>query len=78
MNEHLGPDGIGELRGHPRIVSHDRPAREEQVAARLWEACEELTEVQLYTAAPARVARPAASSRAREIASRADGARAAR
>jgi NAD(P)-dependent dehydrogenase (short-subunit alcohol dehydrogenase family) len=41
----IGPDGLGELRGHPRIVSPNRAARDEDVAARLWNVSEELTGV---------------------------------
>ncbi len=40
---YIGPDGIGEFRGHPRPVSPNRAARDEAVAARLWEVSEELT-----------------------------------
>lgn len=40
---YVGPDGMGEFRGHPRIVSPNRAAREEATARRLWEVCEELT-----------------------------------
>jgi NAD(P)-dependent dehydrogenase (short-subunit alcohol dehydrogenase family) len=42
---YVGPDGIGEFRGHPRLVSPNRAARDEQVAARLWEVSQELTGV---------------------------------
>jgi NAD(P)-dependent dehydrogenase (short-subunit alcohol dehydrogenase family) len=42
---YIGPDGIGELRGHPRVVTPNRAARDEQVAARLWTRSEELTGV---------------------------------
>ncbi len=42
---YVGPDGIGEFRGYPRQVSPNRAARDEQVAARLWEVSEELTGV---------------------------------
>ena len=42
---YVGPDGIGEFRGHPRQVSPNGSARDEQVAARLWEVSEELTGV---------------------------------
>ncbi len=40
---YIGPDGVGEFRGHPRPVSPNRAARDEAVAARLWEVSEELT-----------------------------------
>ena len=42
---YIGPDGLGELRGHPHPVSPNRAARDEAVAARLWEVSEELTGV---------------------------------
>jgi NAD(P)-dependent dehydrogenase (short-subunit alcohol dehydrogenase family) len=50
---YLGPDGIGEFRGHPHPVSPNRAARDEQVAARLWEVSEELTGVRFALGAPA-------------------------
>jgi NAD(P)-dependent dehydrogenase (short-subunit alcohol dehydrogenase family) len=42
---YVGPDGIGEFRGHPRVVSPNRAARDQQAASRLWAAAEELTGV---------------------------------
>jgi NAD(P)-dependent dehydrogenase (short-subunit alcohol dehydrogenase family) len=42
---YVGPDGIAEQRGHPHVVSPSRSARNENVAAKLWSACEELTGV---------------------------------
>ncbi len=42
---YVGPDGLGEFRGHPHVVSPSRAARDEQVAARLWTFSEELTDV---------------------------------
>jgi NAD(P)-dependent dehydrogenase (short-subunit alcohol dehydrogenase family) len=42
---YVGPDGIGEQRGHPKRVSPSRAARDEEVARRLWEVSEELTGV---------------------------------
>jgi NAD(P)-dependent dehydrogenase (short-subunit alcohol dehydrogenase family) len=42
---YVGPDGIGEFRGHPTIVKPSRAARDEDLARRLWSVCEELTEV---------------------------------
>jgi NAD(P)-dependent dehydrogenase (short-subunit alcohol dehydrogenase family) len=44
---YIGPDGLGEFRGHPRVVSPNRQARDEQVAARLWTVSEELTGVRV-------------------------------
>jgi NAD(P)-dependent dehydrogenase (short-subunit alcohol dehydrogenase family) len=42
---YVGPDGLGEFRGHPRVVSPTRQARDESQAARLWSVAEELTGV---------------------------------
>ncbi|MDQ6810288.1 MAG: oxidoreductase [Actinomycetota bacterium] len=50
---YVGPDGIGEFRGHPHISTPNRAAREEPVAARLWEVSEELTGVHFELAAAA-------------------------
>jgi len=49
---YVGPDGIGEFRGHPRVVSPSRAARDEQVAVRLWDVAEELTGVSFELPAP--------------------------
>ncbi|HEX7610172.1 MAG TPA: oxidoreductase [Solirubrobacteraceae bacterium] len=50
---YVGPDGIGEFRGHPHVVSPNRAARDEQVAARLWDVAEELTSVHFELGAAA-------------------------
>jgi NAD(P)-dependent dehydrogenase (short-subunit alcohol dehydrogenase family) len=42
---YIGPDGLGEFRGHPRPVAPNRAARDEALAERLWRVCEELTGV---------------------------------
>jgi NAD(P)-dependent dehydrogenase (short-subunit alcohol dehydrogenase family) len=42
---YVGPDGIGEMRGHPRVVGAAKRAYDEDVWRRLWEASEELTGV---------------------------------
>jgi NAD(P)-dependent dehydrogenase (short-subunit alcohol dehydrogenase family) len=42
---YVGPDGIGEFRGHPHLVSANRAARDEWAAARLWQISEKLTGV---------------------------------
>ncbi|MBN1528497.1 MAG: SDR family oxidoreductase [Thermoleophilaceae bacterium] len=42
---YVGPDGLGEHRGHPHRVSPNRAARDERAARRLWEVSEELTGV---------------------------------
>jgi NAD(P)-dependent dehydrogenase (short-subunit alcohol dehydrogenase family) len=41
----VGPDGIAEQRGHPKTVSPNRAARDEETARRLWEVSEEMTGV---------------------------------
>jgi NAD(P)-dependent dehydrogenase (short-subunit alcohol dehydrogenase family) len=50
---YVGPDGIGEQRGHPHVVSPSRAAQDEGVAARLWSVAEQLTGVQFDLAAGA-------------------------
>jgi NAD(P)-dependent dehydrogenase (short-subunit alcohol dehydrogenase family) len=42
---YVGPDGIAEQRGHPKVVSPNRVARNPETARRLWEVSEELTAV---------------------------------
>jgi NAD(P)-dependent dehydrogenase (short-subunit alcohol dehydrogenase family) len=42
---YIGPDGIFEGRGHPKVVSASGPAKDEATARRLWEAAEQLTGV---------------------------------
>jgi NAD(P)-dependent dehydrogenase (short-subunit alcohol dehydrogenase family) len=42
---YIGPDGIGEFRGHPHLATPNAAARDEQTAARLWEISERLTGV---------------------------------
>jgi NAD(P)-dependent dehydrogenase (short-subunit alcohol dehydrogenase family) len=51
---YVGPDGFGELRGHPHVSTPNRAARDENVAARLWTVSEELTGVHFELGAPAR------------------------
>jgi NAD(P)-dependent dehydrogenase (short-subunit alcohol dehydrogenase family) len=41
----VGPDGVGEQRGHPKQVESSGGARDEEVARRLWEVSEDLTGV---------------------------------
>ena len=52
---YVGPDGIGEQRGHPKLVGMSGRARNEDDARRLWETSEELTGVH-YDFEPAGVA----------------------
>jgi NAD(P)-dependent dehydrogenase (short-subunit alcohol dehydrogenase family) len=42
---YVGPDGIAEQRGHPKLVGSSGAARDEEAARRLWEVSEELTGV---------------------------------
>jgi NAD(P)-dependent dehydrogenase (short-subunit alcohol dehydrogenase family) len=42
---YVGPDGLFEQRGHPKPVSPNRAARDEDVARRLWEVSEQMTGV---------------------------------
>lgn len=42
---YVGPDGMGELRGHPTIVGSSRASKDEAVAGRLWDLSVELTGV---------------------------------
>ena len=42
---YVGPDGIGEQRGHPKLVAPSGAARDEKVANRLWTVSEEVTGV---------------------------------
>jgi NAD(P)-dependent dehydrogenase (short-subunit alcohol dehydrogenase family) len=42
---YIGPDGLGEQRGHPKVVKPSGAARDETAARRLWEVSEELTGV---------------------------------
>jgi NAD(P)-dependent dehydrogenase (short-subunit alcohol dehydrogenase family) len=48
----IGPDGFGEQRGHPEPVEPNQAARDEDVAARLWEVSEQLTGVPFDLAGP--------------------------
>jgi NAD(P)-dependent dehydrogenase (short-subunit alcohol dehydrogenase family) len=43
--EYFGPDGLGEQRGHPKVVGRSRRAQDIEVARRLWAVSEELTGV---------------------------------
>jgi hypothetical protein len=48
---YIGPDGIAEFRGHPKLVSPGRAATDEQAAARLWGVSEQLTGVRFELSA---------------------------
>jgi NAD(P)-dependent dehydrogenase (short-subunit alcohol dehydrogenase family) len=60
-NSFVGPDGIQEMRGQPKVVRPVRAARDEQNARRLWQVSEELTGVR-YAFSP-NAAQPALSER---------------
>jgi NAD(P)-dependent dehydrogenase (short-subunit alcohol dehydrogenase family) len=40
---YVGPDGVAEQRGYPKVVQPNGAARDENVARRLWEVSEQLT-----------------------------------
>lgn len=42
-NTYVGPDGFGETRGWPTLVKRSTAAQDQQVARKLWELSEELT-----------------------------------
>jgi NAD(P)-dependent dehydrogenase (short-subunit alcohol dehydrogenase family) len=44
-NTYVGPDSLGEQRGHPKVVGRSGAARDDETARRLWELSEELTGV---------------------------------
>jgi NAD(P)-dependent dehydrogenase (short-subunit alcohol dehydrogenase family) len=53
----VGPDGFQEMRGKPTLVTPTKAARDEQVAARLWDVSEELTGVRFaFSSAEAEMA----------------------
>jgi NAD(P)-dependent dehydrogenase (short-subunit alcohol dehydrogenase family) len=43
--QYYGPDGLGEQRGHPKIVGSSAQSHDEDLQRRLWEVSEELTDV---------------------------------
>jgi NAD(P)-dependent dehydrogenase (short-subunit alcohol dehydrogenase family) len=43
--QYYGPDGIGEQRGHPKVVPSSKQSHDEAQQRRLWEVSEELTGV---------------------------------
>jgi NAD(P)-dependent dehydrogenase (short-subunit alcohol dehydrogenase family) len=50
---YVGPDGIGELHGYPKLVLPTSRAADEATAARLWDVSQELTGVTYDFAVPA-------------------------
>ena len=47
--DYIGPDGFGELWGHPKKVQSNRRSHDTAAAGKLWEISEQLTGVR-YTA----------------------------
>jgi NAD(P)-dependent dehydrogenase (short-subunit alcohol dehydrogenase family) len=43
--EYYGPDGIGETRGHPKVVKSSEQSHDQDIQGRLWTVSEELTGV---------------------------------
>jgi hypothetical protein len=43
--QYYGPDGLGEQRGHPKLVSSSAQSHDEDLQHRLWTVSEELTGV---------------------------------
>jgi NAD(P)-dependent dehydrogenase (short-subunit alcohol dehydrogenase family) len=43
--QYYGPDGLGEQRGHPKVVNSSAQSHDEELAGRLWTVSEELTGV---------------------------------
>ncbi len=43
--QYYGPDGLGEQRGHPKVVKSSAQSHDEDVQRRLWSVSEELTDV---------------------------------
>jgi hypothetical protein len=43
--DYVGPDGFGEMWGHPKKVESTRRSHDTAVAAKLWEVSEQLTSV---------------------------------
>ena len=57
----IGPDGIGEMRGHPHYVGARSAAHDAETGRRLWELSEQLTDVR-YDFAPAPAPAPSESA----------------
>jgi NAD(P)-dependent dehydrogenase (short-subunit alcohol dehydrogenase family) len=43
--QYYGPDGIGEVKGHPKVVKSSAQSHDEDIQRRLWSVSEELTGV---------------------------------
>ena len=58
----IGPDGKNELSGYPTLVQPVQAARDEEIASRLWELSEKLTQVQAPSLQATTTARPTSST----------------
>ncbi len=56
---YVGPGGLGEIRGHPRLVGRSKAATDAETARRLWELSEQLTGVTFEAGAAAPALAPA-------------------
>ncbi|MDT5132041.1 MAG: hypothetical protein QOE41_1352, partial [Mycobacterium sp.] len=43
--QYFGPDGFGQMRGHPKVVASSAKSHDVEVQKRLWALSEELTGV---------------------------------
>jgi hypothetical protein len=43
--QYYGPDGLGEIGGHPKLVKSSKQSHDQDLQRRLWEVSEELTGV---------------------------------
>ena len=43
--QYYGPDGLGEIKGSPKVVASSAQSRDEDLQRRLWTVSEELTGV---------------------------------
>jgi hypothetical protein len=43
--QYFGPDGFGQMRGYPKVVSSSDQSHDESLQRRLWEVSEKLTGV---------------------------------
>ena len=51
--QYVGPDGLTEQRGHPKIATPTKAAHDEETARKLWDVSEQLTGVRWALAATA-------------------------
>ena len=51
--DYIGPNSVGELWGHPKVVTSNARSRDVEAARRLWALSEQLTDVRYPLGAPA-------------------------